>query len=179
VRTTDANHEKVVQGILTKLKENGDLYKGSYEGWYCVIDENFLTDAQLIEGNCPQCGREVEKIKEDNASSYEFLFGESENIIVAYTCFGLIPATAASYDLYWIAVDNKFRRHGYGKEIMIKTEDAIRSLGGKNIYAETSSRDLYRPTHIFYENRGYLREAFLKDVYAQGDSKIVYSKSLK
>ena len=75
VRTTDASHEKVVQHILTKLNENGDLYKGSYEGWYCVIDENFLTDAQLVEGKCPQCGREVEKIKEDNyffkLSSYQ------------------------------------------------------------------------------------------------------------
>ncbi|MCL5072914.1 MAG: methionine--tRNA ligase [Actinobacteria bacterium] len=75
VRTTDASHVKVVQNILTKLKENGDLYKGSYEGWYCTIDENFLTDTQLLEGKCPQCGREVEKIKEENyffkLSSYQ------------------------------------------------------------------------------------------------------------
>ena len=60
-----------------------------------------------------------------------------------------------------------------------KTEEVICSLGGKHIYAETSSRDLYRPTHIFYENCGYLREASLKDFYAEGDSKIIYSKVLK
>ncbi|MCL4377818.1 MAG: methionine--tRNA ligase [Actinobacteria bacterium] len=66
IRTTDRNHEKIVQGILVKLKENGDLYKSTYEGWYCVIHENFLTDGQLVEGKCPECGREVEKIKEEN-----------------------------------------------------------------------------------------------------------------
>ena len=47
VRTTDKDHEKVVQKILSMLKENGDIYKGSYEGWYCVVDENFLLDSQL------------------------------------------------------------------------------------------------------------------------------------
>jgi GNAT superfamily N-acetyltransferase len=120
-----------------------------------------------------------EKIAQGKASSYEFIFGESANMIVAYTCFGLIPATTASYDLYWIAVDEQFRKKGYGREIMLKTEEVIYSLGGKHIYAETSSRDLYRPTHFFYENCGYLREAFLKDFYAEGDGKIVYSKILK
>lgn len=120
----------------------------------------------------------TEKIA-DEKSSYEFLFAESANNILAYTCFGLIPATDASYDLYWIAVDEQFRGKGYGKDIMIKTEYAIQSLGGKHVYAETSSRGLYKPTHIFYENCGYLREAFLKDFYAEGDSKIIYSKALK
>lgn len=66
VRTTDKDHEKVVQKILSMLKENGDIYKGSYEGWYCVVDENFLLDSQLDAGKCPQCGRDVEKIKEEN-----------------------------------------------------------------------------------------------------------------
>ncbi len=75
VRTTDKSHEKVVQGILSMLKDNGDIYKDSYEGWYCVVDENFLLDSQLEDGKCPQCGRDVEKIKEENyffkLSSYQ------------------------------------------------------------------------------------------------------------
>ncbi len=66
IRTTDKEHEKAVQNILFMLKENGDIYKSTYEGWYCTIDENFLLDSQLVEGKCPQCSREVEKIKEDN-----------------------------------------------------------------------------------------------------------------
>lgn len=81
VRTTDVNHEKVVQGILTKMKENGDLYKDSYEGWYCVIDENFLTDGQLVDGKCPQCGREVEKVKEDN---YFFKLSSYQDKLIKY-----------------------------------------------------------------------------------------------
>jgi GNAT superfamily N-acetyltransferase len=121
----------------------------------------------------------AEKLAQGNNSSYEFLFGESLHNVVVYTCYGLIPATAGSYDLYWIAVDEQFRGKGLGREIIIKTEDVISSLGGKRIYAETSSRDLYLPTHAFYENCGYLREAFLKDFYAYGDGKIIYSKTLK
>jgi methionyl-tRNA synthetase len=62
IRTTDKDHEKVVKAIFYKLKEGGDIYKSTYEGWYCVIDENFLLDSQLIEGKCPQCGRDVEKV---------------------------------------------------------------------------------------------------------------------
>lgn len=66
IRTSDKKHEKVVQNILLKLKENGDLYKGYYEGWYCIPDETFFTDAQIVDGKCPECGREVEHIKEEN-----------------------------------------------------------------------------------------------------------------
>jgi methionyl-tRNA synthetase len=66
IRTTDKNHEKVVQNILVHLKENGDLYKSTYEGEYCVPCETFLLESQLVEGKCPQCGGEVEYVKEEN-----------------------------------------------------------------------------------------------------------------
>jgi len=66
IRTTDKKHEKVVQNILIKLNENGDLYKSTYEGQYCVPCETFLTDGQLVDGKCPECGRDVEDVKEEN-----------------------------------------------------------------------------------------------------------------
>ena len=66
IRTTDDAHEKIVQNILTKLNENGDLYKSTYEGKYCVPCETFLTDGQLVDGKCPECGRDVEYVKEEN-----------------------------------------------------------------------------------------------------------------
>jgi len=119
-----------------------------------------------------------EKLDQGNASSYQFLFAEDEDSVLGYTCFGLIPATFGSYDLYWIAVDEKFRSHGLGKELMQKTQHIIRGFGGRLIYAETSSRDQYKATHSFYENCGYRQEAFLKDFYAPGDSKIIYVKTL-
>jgi len=66
IRTTDKKHEKAVQDVLIKLKDNGDLYKGTYEGKYCVLCETFLLESQLVDGKCPQCGREVEFVKEEN-----------------------------------------------------------------------------------------------------------------
>ncbi len=65
IRTTDDYHEKVVQKIVTQLYEQGDIYKGSYEGWYCTPDEAFWTETQLVDGKCPDCGRPVEKAKEE------------------------------------------------------------------------------------------------------------------
>ena len=59
VRTTEPKHEKQVQKIFRKLYEQGDIYKGKYEGWYCVPDESFFTEGQLVDGKCPDCGREV------------------------------------------------------------------------------------------------------------------------
>ena len=65
IRTTDADHEKTVQKIFKKLYEQGDIYKGYYEGWYCVPCESFFTESQLVDGKCPDCGREVKKTKEE------------------------------------------------------------------------------------------------------------------
>ena len=65
IRTTDEYHEKQVQKIFNKLYEKGDIYKGSYEGWYCTPCESFWTESQLVDGKCPDCGRPVNKSKEE------------------------------------------------------------------------------------------------------------------
>lgn len=65
IRTTDADHEKAVQRIFTKLYEQGDIYKSTYEGKYCVPCESFYTESQLVDGKCPDCGREVTDSKEE------------------------------------------------------------------------------------------------------------------
>ena len=65
IRTTEPRHEKVVEKIFTKFIENGDIYKGEYEGWYCVPCETYFTPTQLVDGKCPDCGREVKKMKEE------------------------------------------------------------------------------------------------------------------
>jgi len=125
------------------------------------------------------CDLAKEKIASGETCSYKFLFAEIANKVRGYTCFGLIPATAGSYDLYWIAVDSQLRRRGIGQQLMQKTEDIIRAAGGINIYVETSSRPQYQPTHRFYESCGYVREAFLENFYAAGDGKIIFSKKLQ
>ncbi len=65
IRTTDDYHVKSVQKIFNKLYEQGDIYKGEYEGWYCVPCESFFTQSQLVDGCCPDCGREVKTTKEE------------------------------------------------------------------------------------------------------------------
>ena len=65
IRTTDEQHEKIVQKIFKKLYEQGDIYKGHYEGLYCTPCESFWTESQLVDGKCPDCGREVKPAKEE------------------------------------------------------------------------------------------------------------------
>ena len=65
IRTTDSDHEKQVQKIFKKLYDKGDIYKGSYEGLYCTPCESFWTESQLVDGKCPDCGREVKPAKEE------------------------------------------------------------------------------------------------------------------
>lgn len=65
IRTTDEDHEKQVQKIFRKLYEKGDIYKGEYEGMYCTPCESFFTSSQLIDGKCPDCGRECQPAKEE------------------------------------------------------------------------------------------------------------------
>ncbi len=65
IRTTDEYHEKQVQAMFKKLYEQGDIYKGHYEGWYCTPCESFWTDSQLKDGCCPDCGRPVQKAREE------------------------------------------------------------------------------------------------------------------
>ena len=65
VRTTDKNHERVVQDIFNKMYEKGDIYKGEYKGLYCTPCESFWTESQLVDGKCPDCGRDVEEKSEE------------------------------------------------------------------------------------------------------------------
>ena len=66
IRTTQPRHERAVQAIFERMRENGDVYLGTYEGWYCVHDETFWLESKLVEGRCPTCGREVHRISEDD-----------------------------------------------------------------------------------------------------------------
>ncbi len=65
VRTTDPDHKRRVQEIFKKLYDQGDIYKGQYEGWYCTPCESFWTESQLVDGKCPDCGREVKRAREE------------------------------------------------------------------------------------------------------------------
>ncbi len=81
IRTTDADHEAKVQKIFKKLYDQGDIYKGHYEGWYCVPCESFFTETQLVDGKCPDCGREVKKTKEE---AYFFRMSKYQDRLMKY-----------------------------------------------------------------------------------------------
>jgi methionyl-tRNA synthetase len=66
IRTTDPKHVEVARKFIQLLYDKGDIYLDTYEGWYCVPDESFWLPSQLVDGKCPQCGREVEMVQEEN-----------------------------------------------------------------------------------------------------------------
>ncbi len=81
IRTTDEDHVKTVQKIFRKFYEQGDIYKGEYEGWYCTPCESFWTESQLVDGKCPDCGREVRRAKEE---AYFFRMGKYADRLIAH-----------------------------------------------------------------------------------------------
>jgi methionyl-tRNA synthetase len=81
IRTTQERHKKVVEKIFARLVEQGDIYLGEYEGWYCTPCESFYTERQLVDGNCPDCGRPVEKVKEE---SYFFRMSKYVDRLLQY-----------------------------------------------------------------------------------------------
>ncbi len=81
VRTTDAHHKEIVQHIFQKLYDQGDIYLDQYEGWYCTPCESFWTESQLVDGKCPDCGRDVSKRSEE---SYFFRMSKYQDRLIDY-----------------------------------------------------------------------------------------------
>jgi methionyl-tRNA synthetase len=81
IRTTDDYHVKAVQNIFQRLYDQGDIYKGEYEGWYCTPCESFFTEHQLVDGKCPDCGRPVELIREE---AYFFRLSKYRDKMIEY-----------------------------------------------------------------------------------------------
>lgn len=119
-----------------------------------------------------------ERLAKGIASDYFFWFAEAEGNLLGYVCYGPIPCTIGSYDLYWIAVDRRRQRSGLGVRLMEMAENSAREMGGRHMYVETAGKELYRPTRDFYVKAGYRVAAELPDFYEPGDAKIVYRKIL-
>jgi len=115
------------------------------------------------------------------ASGYEFLFADASDQpgkILGYTCYGPIPGTQSSFDLYWIAVTPTGQGNGLGRRLLLATEDAARHRGATQIYADTSGQEKYSPTRAFYMRMGYHAEAVLRNYFGPGDDKVLFSKAL-
>jgi ribosomal protein S18 acetylase RimI-like enzyme len=120
-----------------------------------------------------------ERLEKGLSSGYLFLFAEIDGIAVAYSCYGLIPCTLHSYDLYWIACHHDYRGKGIGSRLLAMSEEKIKKKGGYGVYIETSSKDQYIPSVRFYEKSGYLLKARLPHYYAKDDDKLVFVKYLE
>ena len=136
----------------------------------------FAPDEELIAVELVE-----EALAKGTASGYHFLFAdhpEQPGELRGYTCYGPIPGTASSFDLYWIAVSPGAQGQGLGGSLMEATEKAAREQGATRMYADTSGQEKYAPTRAFYASQGYTAEAVLENFFAPGDDKVIFSKPL-
>lgn len=112
--------------------------------------------------------------KGEEKSGYFFTVVEVNDKPVAFSCYGKTPCTAASFDLYWIAVHQNQKGNGIGKILMKMLEVHVKQLGCKNIWIETSGRALYEPTRQFYLKYGCNLVAELPEFYGENDSKLIF-----
>lgn len=132
-------------------------------------DEEVLVAVELVD----------ETLARGKASGYEFLFLDQPDrpgSLLGYTCYGLIPATESSFDLYWIAVAPHCQGQGLGAKLMRESERLARASGATQMYADTSASEQYTPTRAFYERMGYEKVAVLKNFFAVGDHKVIYAR---
>ncbi|MDA8125073.1 MAG: GNAT family N-acetyltransferase [Deltaproteobacteria bacterium] len=160
------------------------------------MEEPILHRQQVRSADCEAVGRLVratgffseeeagiavelvdERLLKGESSGYFFLLAEAKDRLLGYSCFGPIPGSTHSYDLYWIAVDPEAQGKGIGKRLLIESERIMAARGARRIYADTSSRPQYEPTHAFYRSCGYREEAFLRDFYGPGDGKVIFVKT--
>ncbi|HEY5598780.1 MAG TPA: GNAT family N-acetyltransferase, partial [Kiloniellales bacterium] len=120
----------------------------------------------------------TERVNRGPASGYDFIFAQENGSLVGYACFGPIAGTQASYDLYWIVVRPGRQREGVGRALLARAEAAAAAAGGKLIYVDTSTSELYAPTRRFYRAAGYRKIADLPDFYRPGDGKAIFQRTL-
>ena len=119
-----------------------------------------------------------ERLEKGAASSYSFVLACEGNRVIGYGCYGLIPCTSTSYDIYWIAVLPEFQSKGLGKKILEDMQQCILSSGGRQVYVETSTKAQYASSRAFYKRCGYACKVVLEDFYESGDGKAIYNKVL-
>lgn len=114
------------------------------------------------------------------SSGYHFLFAQWGPGVPAlgYACYGPIPLTASSWDLYWIAVAKGAQRGGIGRRLLAEAERQAQACGASRFYIDTSGRPDYESSRAFYAAAGYRQAASLPDFYAPGDAKVIFTKQL-
>jgi GNAT superfamily N-acetyltransferase len=125
----------------------------------------------------------IKELEEDGltnrlTSNTLFLISEYKGEIAGYTCYEKADLTKDSYQLHWIAVHKDHRHAGVGSMLLKQAEAHVASLGGKQMYIETSSRDEYLKTRQFYLRNGYYIIGYFSDFYDINDAKVIFMKKL-
>jgi len=118
-------------------------------------------------------------LNDNEQTDYNIIVYVNEmNIPLGYICFGKTPMTVATYDMYWIAVDPAHHNNGIGKKMVEQLECIVKSLNGKLIIVETSSREEYKNTRMFYIKLDYKELSRIENYYKNNDDLIIYGKYL-
>jgi len=144
-----------------------------------LLEQTLFFNAEEV-----QCAMELvdDALSKGQKSEYRFLLAQDNaGTLLGYICYGRILGTQSSYDLYWIAVDKTKQNQKAGKRLLAEMDKHILHESGSQIsrvYAETSGRALYQPTHQFYLRNEFILEGRLKDFYSPGDDKLIFTKVL-
>jgi GNAT superfamily N-acetyltransferase len=111
-------------------------------------------------------------------SGYHFVIAEQDGVIAGYACFGPIPGTEGSFDLYWIAVRLACQGAGLARAILARAEAEAISFGARRMFIDTSATAPYAPARALYTACGYAQVALLPDFYRPGDAKAIFAKTL-
>ena len=111
-------------------------------------------------------------------TDYIWCLAEREGRVIGFACFGPVPLTEGTFDLYWIAVEPEARGSGVAALIEEAVAEVARDQGGRWILAETSSTEAYRPAHAFYARQGYRLLERIADFYRDGDDRLTFGKRL-
>jgi GNAT superfamily N-acetyltransferase len=112
----------------------------------------------------------------EKSGYYWLVERDDDGRLLGYSCFGPRALTSGTFDLFWIAVDSTIHRGGVGRRLLSATEQAVRDLGGRLLFVETSGLPKYELTRKFYLGTGYTQDAIIKDFYSEGDDLVIYTK---
>lgn len=157
IRPLAKRDRSAVQGIL----ENAGNFTAEEVGTALELVDEWLADGE-----------------ESGYLTYVLESSSEPLAVLGYVCFGEAPLTSGTYDLYWIAVDTKHHRGGFGKKLLKFAEEETSRRGGRMLLIETSSQETYGGTISFYQRSGYDTAARIKDYYKPADDKLIFCKRL-
>jgi ribosomal protein S18 acetylase RimI-like enzyme len=116
------------------------------------------------------------ELNDPKQRDYRSLVAEVDGRIVGYVCYGPVPMTDATYDLYWIFVHPSYQGQAIGSALLAQVEEAVHGAKGRMLLVDTSSTRPYLAARRFYKDHGYRMVAKVKDYYREGDSRLTYAK---